>query len=271
MRDRTLLEKLYDYGMLSTAHINQLIFGGIAKTTTLRRLRILEKAKTIRRIGGLESGQYLWFLSTKGAELIGRSAIKSNWNKNLLDHDHKLLCLRLLMEEHFSISKWTGEHELRHIALAKYGVQGIKNKLIPDSIFMTFCEGKMKAHALELELTLKSKDRIRSVLRRYLEKSGLTCIFYVSATQNILRSVLQQWKVMNNGLRGAKLYGILHTDLLSNPQRATLYANDQPLPIRAVLPAHRPAHPMSKTNTEEMDPFPELNSEKQGHLQEIQS
>jgi hypothetical protein len=270
-RDRFLFEKLHDYGMLSTAHINQFIFGGIAKTTTLRRLRILEQAKLIQRIGGLESGQYLWILSTRGAELMGRSAIKRNWNRNLLDHDYKLLCLRLLIEKNFTIVKWTGEHELRHIALAKYGVLGIKNKLIPDSIFMTSLGGEKNAHALELELTLKSKDRIRSVLRRYLEKSGLTNIFYVCANQGILRSVLQQWKVMSYGLRNAKLYGVLHAELISSPKLATLHTLHQALPMKAILPAHSTAHPMSTVSTEKRDPFCGLSSERQSHWQGFQS
>jgi len=41
-RDLTLFEKLSDYGMLSTAQINLLIFSSIAKTTVLKRLRHLE-------------------------------------------------------------------------------------------------------------------------------------------------------------------------------------------------------------------------------------
>jgi len=84
--------------MLTTKQINKKVFGGIANTTVLRRLRSLEEAKLIKRLIGLGSQETLWIISDKALnEIEGGNFYKRYWNKNLLEHDFKLLSLRLLL------------------------------------------------------------------------------------------------------------------------------------------------------------------------------
>lgn len=244
-RDHKLLEKIHVYGMLSTTQINQLIFNGIAKTTTLRRLRILEGQRLIQRISGLESHEYLWGLTFGGAQLIGRELIKRHWNKNLLDHDYKLLCLRLTLEKHGMVKNWTPEHELRQLVYEKYGHKEAKNKLVPDGIIITASSGKKQAHALELELTLKNKTRIDEIVRRYLKKKELASVIYIASSKGIIRSFLRTWKDLASQDNGTQLYGSLFNEVMKNPQAVMAYGLKGPKRLLDILGAHPLAHKQS--------------------------
>ena len=69
-RDFKLFNMLFDYGLLTTGQMNNLIFNSIRKTTILRRLRLLEAKGFIKRMIGLESFEALWFLTNEGLGLF---------------------------------------------------------------------------------------------------------------------------------------------------------------------------------------------------------
>lgn len=79
-RDIRLLKLLSGYGMLSTTQIVTNVFGAIATTTVLRRLRMLEKKRFIKRIIGLESHELLWMLTHEGGKEAGVTIPKSKWS-----------------------------------------------------------------------------------------------------------------------------------------------------------------------------------------------
>ena len=97
-RDIDIFKLIANYGMLTTKQLNSICFNSIAMTTVLRRLRMLEDKKFINRLIGLESQEVVWVLQPKGAEKAGVSIPKRHWSKNLLEHDHKLISLRLSLE-----------------------------------------------------------------------------------------------------------------------------------------------------------------------------
>ena len=66
-RDKCLLRFLSATGFLGTSHIQTIYFRGAARTTVLRRLRMLEKKSLIKRVLGLESQEVLWMLTLKGS------------------------------------------------------------------------------------------------------------------------------------------------------------------------------------------------------------
>ena len=68
-RDLLLLNFLANYGMLSTKQIANLFFTDVNIRTVLRRLRILEVNKLIRRSGKLEANNvFLWLVTEKTGE-----------------------------------------------------------------------------------------------------------------------------------------------------------------------------------------------------------
>jgi DNA-binding Lrp family transcriptional regulator len=206
--------------MHTTGQVNQYLFNDIAKTTVLRRLRELEKNKFIQRILGLENQQHLWALSGKGANLIGAEFIKGHWNKNILDHDYKLLCLRLKLEELGIAHSWRPEHEIRSLIYRKYKAQEAHKKLIPDGLMTGLRAGNKEAIAIELELSLKNKSRIKEVLNRYQEKKDLGAVWYIASSSTILKAVLglSKWP---------GLIASLFDEVMNNPNKAMIYSHRQ--------------------------------------------
>ena len=70
-RDLEIFAIISRCAILTTSQLSKTVFKGIAKTTVLRRLRKLEKAKFIERIEGLANYEKAWALTAKGAEAIG--------------------------------------------------------------------------------------------------------------------------------------------------------------------------------------------------------
>lgn len=215
-RDRMLFRHIADFGMLTTKQINTKVFGGIATTTVLRRLRHLEKRLLIKRLHGLESQEVLWIITEKASHFSdGGEHYKRLWNKNLLEHDFKLLCLRLLLEKEGVAISWEPEHKIRFLVFQKYQEEA-KNKLIPDGIMLTETLHKRVSVAVELELTLKNKERLRDVLRRYCEKKDLGYLWYVCGSKMVANSIVNLW----NEVRGnspLKLKVSLLTEVMKQP------------------------------------------------------
>jgi hypothetical protein len=216
-RDQKLFRHLADYGMLTTKQINTIIFGGIATTTVLRRLRNLEEQKFIKRMVGLESGETLWIITEKALPKInGGEYFKRYWNKNLLEHDYKLLCLRLLLEESGVAKSWEPEHKIRYLVFQKYDLQEAKNKLIPDGLMITEGNFKKSSVAIELELTLKNKERLKDVFKRYLEKKDLDHLWYICGSSMVARSIASIWSEVR-GSSQLHLKLSLFTDVMNRP------------------------------------------------------
>jgi len=229
-RDIQLFDRLSHYGMLSSKQINKLLFKEIALTTVLRRLRLLERNGFIKRITGLPN-MILWAMTSKALSFGGSEAFKRHWNKNQLDHDHKLNELRLFLEE-LGISKnWVTEHELRLLTFRKYKIEEAKSKLIPDGIMVVRSGIRNISVAIELELNLKSRSRIEDILERYLEKKELTSLWYICGSKSISRAIREVWKrVMKES--SLELHLSLFEDVFVRPEE--------------VIPAHFHAQGVSK-------------------------
>lgn len=216
-RDRKIFKHLSDYGMLTTKQINSITFNGVAATTVLRRLRILEEEKLIKRLLGLNSGEPLWIITEKALEFFeGGEHFKRFWNKNMLEHDFKLLNLRLLLEERGIAKSWEPEHKIRFLVFRKYKLADAKNKLVPDGLMVTESYSKKLAVAIELELTLKNRDRLKDVLKRYLDKKDLHYLWYICGSKLVANAVLDTW----NKMKGSNLLRLkvsLFSDVMSNP------------------------------------------------------
>ena len=70
-RDKKLLELLSKYEVMSSKQIRSLVFDKIPETNFFRRLRDLEKAKMIKRMGPMIDHSYAWLLAEKGKSVMG--------------------------------------------------------------------------------------------------------------------------------------------------------------------------------------------------------
>jgi hypothetical protein len=218
-RDLEMLKKLSTYGMLSTKQVRELFFPGVAITTVLRRLRLLEARFYTRRILGLESQEVLWVLTPKGALEASVSLPKRQWSKNMLEHDFKLLSLRLAMEDLGIARSWMPEHIIRSSIFEKYGLLKAKDKLVPDGFMAVEVDGVKHSIAIEVELTFKSRKRYEAIFRRYSEKNGISGVWYLGKNKGILNQVRRTWYALNRGMR---LYCSFIDEVLANPSDARI-------------------------------------------------
>ncbi len=254
-RDLELFKKLSSHGILSSRQIAVLLFSSIEISTVLRRLRKLEGHRYLKRILGLETQDVLWTLTPKAGEAAKVPIPKRHWSKNMLDHDFKLLSLRLALEGSGVAHSWLPEHEIRSSIFRSHGFKGAKQKLIPDGLMGIEVEGKRMSVAIELELTLKNKDKLRQTIRRYQGQSGIHAVWYIAPSLGILNSLFALWQDMNSGTNVPRLYVSVLDEVMRDPSRALLGGIR---PVKAVgqtwtlLSAHSPAHGMS-TQEEKKD------------------
>lgn len=219
-RDLELLKKLSTHGMLSTKQVGQLFFTDVAITTVLRRLRLLEANFYVRRILGLESQEVLWVLTPKGASEASVPLPKRHWSKNMLEHDFKLLALRLAMEDIGVAKSWMPEHIIRSSIFEKYGLHRAKDKLVPDGFMAIEVDGIKHSIAIEVELTVKSHKRYQETFRRYSEKEGIHGVWYLSNDKGVLTQVRKIWYSSNRGMR---LYSSFIDEVLKNSSETRLF------------------------------------------------
>jgi hypothetical protein len=216
-RDLELFKKLSLYGMLSTGQIEKLLFDGVAVTTILRRLRLLETNRYLQRVATLPTHELLWSVTEKGA-IEGEVEIpKRHWSKNLLDHDYKLLSLRLAFEGNGIARSWTPEHQIRSLVFKKHGFRGMKDRVIPDALMSAKIHGRMESVAVELELTLKNETKLKKVLRHYREADDLYAVWYIVGKRSMLNQIHKVWSHYSFLSRGAKIFYSTLDEVMANP------------------------------------------------------
>lgn len=221
-RDFKLFKFLASTGFLGSSHIQEKFFAGAARTTVLRRLRMLESKSYIKRVLGLESQEILWMLTSKGAREVGVTVPKTHWSKNMLEHDYQLVDLRMSLEASGIVHSWMPEHQIRSELFKKHGPKDFQERVVPDGLIGIQVNGKNESVALELELTLKNQTRIRKTLKRYLSKGGVYALWYVAPKMSILNSVWKHWQ-LNGGLQNkVKLHCSLLDEVLDSPLKARL-------------------------------------------------
>lgn len=221
-RDEALIKRIAELGMLSTNQISELFFEGVTNTTVLRRLRILEASQLLRRVVGLDTKECLWIVTASGAQMVNVKIVKTKWSKHMIEHDHKLISLRLLLEKVGVARGWMPEHEIRSHMFKKYGLREIKNKIIPDGFIGIEVNGKMESVALELELTLKNKKRYRNIIGHYQNKENLYAVWYIVPTSSMIKSIKATWNKHASSYSGVKVYFSGLNELMKNPLEANL-------------------------------------------------
>lgn len=266
-RDIKLFKGLSSYGMLSTKQVNVIYFKSIAITTVLRRLRLLEAGLYVKRLRGLESQDVLWVLTEKGALLAEVAVPKRHWSKSMLNHDFKLLQLRLAMEASGISRLWNPEHEIRAQIFKNNNFRDAKQKVIPDGLMSIERAGFKESVAVELELNLKNAKRYEETFRKYGGNQKIALIWYVAPTKTILKQVLSGWLKVKSLHRVPYLCMSFLDEVMKDPLQARLIGETN---IRKIgefwtvygtrKSAHPPAHRVSGQGESKEERKIELNA-----------
>ncbi|MBI4403262.1 MAG: replication-relaxation family protein [Deltaproteobacteria bacterium] len=233
-RDQDLIHALGSYGILSTPQIRQLLFQNNRKTTMLRRLRILEKRRLIRRTTGLPGGGFAWYLPPEVGEKAGFEGIPMHINRNSLEHDVFLSQVRIALNSIGVGDSWTNEFALRRRAWEQQKGQYAIQEAIPDAI-LTVDHNGLKVLALELELWGKSRRRYEKIFAGYNGKRQLWRILYLVPHKELGKLISEvkakvAWKTNEIPV----MWGIIE-DILKHPKQALLHLADQSSTLERII------------------------------------
>lgn len=225
-RDSDLLNGLSKYGLFSTQQVVELYFKGTDSATVLRRLRIIESENYLRRVGKLDSNEVLWGITSKGGEQTGTENFKTHWSKSMLEHDHKLVSLRLVLERLGIVNSWTAEHQIRSMIYKKYSLREAKNKLIPDGLMEASIKNYKESVAIELELNLKNTEKYQKLIYAYQGKDGLHAVWYIVTSQTIFNCLRNYWSKSRSSYSKLKVYFSFLEDIKNLGVEAKMFGLD---------------------------------------------
>ncbi len=190
-RDRDLLAGLLRFGVLSSVQICLWYFNKVAKTTVLRRIRLLEKGHYLKRGVTLENGTNTWNLSFKGRELLSAGTTAHFSNRNSIKHDVLLTDIRRKLESFGLAKDITPEFELKSEVFRNFRYGSAKEQLIPDALMFEQVQGAAWVISLELELSVKAEKRYEKIFRQYGLKNSITRIWYFGNSRKEIDRILK--------------------------------------------------------------------------------
>ena len=190
-RDRNILDALARYGVFSTNQVGNLFFKGVAHTTLMKRLRLLEKENWLKRGATLNNAENTFSLGFKANALYPERESNRFSNRSTIHHDVLLSSVRLRLEGLNLAKEWTPEFEIRAKALRNQW-RSRDEIVIPDGLWIESIHGEFKAIAVELELTVKSRARYLEIFKRHFIFSGnIFRYFYVVNTARDAKRIIE--------------------------------------------------------------------------------
>jgi DNA-binding HxlR family transcriptional regulator len=241
-RDRTLLTTLQDFGLMTTSQIERKVFGGIRRTTVLRRLRKLEWRGLIARTSGLEKGASAWWITAKGGSIVGNLQGYGHVNRHTLEHDVLISEVRVILESIGASQAWTSGHLLKR----QMDPRESETRILPDGIILMPMRDGSKAIALELEMTAKAKGRYVHVLEEYAEKKSVSAVWYIVSHAALAKGVMKA--AASQTYSGRKSEWVFWTplqEILKDPLKIQLRSQTKAYPLKSLVPSIRAA-PLSK-------------------------
>ncbi len=227
-RDLSLLGAITRYGILSTEQIQARFFANVAKTTMLRRLRILEDEELIRRVQGLPGGENAWIMTRHGYEATENNGTPPKFNnQNAIRHEVRLSSVRMHLESIGLGETFVPEWELKR-KLAENNIKAANEKQVPDGIMIVQSEGRPQSVALELELTAKGFARYKKVTLEYERKRKLSFVWYLITDERIAKMLMPLWKNRDRSENAPELLVTRLEDLERDSGRAMIRRSDHP-------------------------------------------
>jgi hypothetical protein len=229
IRDKRLFDLLTRYEIVGSKQIRKLLFNDIPETNFFRRMRELEKAKMIRRIGPMTDHSYAWLLGPKGKERMGFGERDLFKTRLTLEHDVTLTQVRMALDAIGVGKKFVAESELRMRARSQQTGYLDKKKqiVVPDGLFPVLIKERAEVFALEVELNFKNRLRYQELFKRYLKTDGVYAIWYVVPIKSMGDRLLQEWEAFFRKFPGQYRRKILcYTELdsfLADPRNALIH------------------------------------------------
>ena len=162
-RDSILLDGLGCFRVLTLSQVRTHYFGGLARPLVQRRLGRLRAQNILRSYPFGEQGSLAWTLTSEGARIVGKpeKIFRRPPNRNTLRHDLVIADIGLELRRLGILHEWLSTYEIEQ---SLYGT----DRHIPDALFrLKIGEQFFGPIALEVENTLKGRERIRSMLYEY--------------------------------------------------------------------------------------------------------
>jgi DNA-binding Lrp family transcriptional regulator len=272
-RDKTLLFKLSRYALMTTKQIQKSVFNGVAMTTVLRRLRILEKSGYIQRVEGLENAEKAWTVTLKGCEGTADRVPKRHFNRSTLPHDVRLTDLRLALEGHGIAHSWIAEHEIRSQMARSYGLTRMQGRNVPDGLMGVEYQGVKQSIGIELELHFKNQGRYKNIFESYRSRRSLWGIWYVVQTKSLGKHLDKVWRKLYGETQAPLFMWSLVDEVIANPLEAPIYYYDKSFQAKGFWklnstnnPAQEAALGMSTREDKKTENQIDANNENQKEL-----
>lgn len=203
-RDQRLLEMLARYEIIGSRQVRQSIFNGTPETNFFRRMRELERAKMVRRIGPMTDHSYAWLLGARGKERMGFGERELFKTRLTLEHDVMVTQVRMTLDVIGVGKKFVAESELRKRTRLVRTSYSEKQKpiVVPDGLFTVIIKGQAEAIALEVELNFKNRLRYQELFKRYVRMEGVYAIWYVVPSKSVGDRLLNEWEAFFEKFRG---------------------------------------------------------------------
>ena len=260
-RDKKLLYLLCRHNLLSTKQIQRRIFAELELTTVMRRLRKMEAAGFIVRLGMLPCRTWVWGCSQLSNELFTGFVSSNRTNLHTLYHDVTLSEVRLLVEDLTRVDDW---FDVRHIRTGsipapfndeyqrdRYNFVKGDGALVPDALWVGFKQDQSTSWALELELSVKAPSRYRRLMQEYNFRKHPQALLYVVGSDKVRAAVegMAHWKAHTS----CKLYTVRLQDLFKSRDNAVLQLEDRTqarmydlFDCRTRRDVHQPDQPVDK-------------------------
>lgn len=224
-RDIKVLKLFHDFGVVSSDQVARWLFPNVAKTTVLRRLRLLENAGYIRKRGTLPNATSVWVIECDGIRLLDGVPDKEFYPLNQLPHDITLNEIRWQFHSLDLVQSWMTERNLRQ-KLAKESSYKVRSGwVVPDALllFQNFSKDNFSAR-IEVELTLKSDQRYEVQIQKYFgiyDQKRVFTWYFVRTRKMGERLLMLAKKYGPMDITG--FFGVtVIDDFLKDPRRAKL-------------------------------------------------
>lgn len=242
-RDENVFRKLQSYGLLRTSQLATLVFPNVNLATVLRRLRKLEADGYIQRVMRLEGYELTWTVTLKGAQKVGGGAIKRNIRSDTIDHELKLIELRLKLEGCGIAQSWVPEHVIRSNVASKHGLRRIKERIIPDGLMGVTTEKSQESISIELELNFKNSVRYSRLFREYRWKESLWGVWYLVSSPGLGRFIEREWHSCADFEKRILFMWSLADDVAKDPLNAKVYMRKKIYAVKDLWTPKFPAQP----------------------------
>ena len=204
-----VLEKIAQEGFQSYPELRNSVLQNMTRQNSWKVLKKLTHDEFVTPSRG-DGGAILgWSLAPKGKNYLLEKGIQSNHldsrhptYKTSYVHDITLREVKNILTQSQRVSSWIPEHVIKAEAMRKFQFLNDNEKssqllTIPDGLFKFKAGGKVFTGALELEMTRKSKRRIRQKLESHMTHSDFDFAFFVVNGGPLLQVL---WSIYNDVL-----------------------------------------------------------------------